>query len=186
MNHDHKPERDTDLDRMLDTALAKYAAVEPRAGLEVRILANLRSQPPRSTNRSWWAWSLAAVAVAIVLAVVILRPARPSRPAFAHNPNTIQPDAPLTEKQVGVPARTGATKSRINSRHSPRAAVATRNPKLDQFPAPRPLSEQEMILKRFVQQYPDDAALLAEARTESLRRDLEEKQRLASENKDSE
>jgi hypothetical protein len=31
-----------EFDRMLDAALAKYAAVEPRTGLEERVLANLR------------------------------------------------------------------------------------------------------------------------------------------------
>ncbi len=33
-----------ELDRMLDAALAKYAAAEPRAGLEARVLANLRAR----------------------------------------------------------------------------------------------------------------------------------------------
>jgi len=33
-----------------DDALAKYARVEPRAGLEERILANLRAEQARVTN----------------------------------------------------------------------------------------------------------------------------------------
>ena len=42
-NHEgHRRESD-DLDRALDAALAKYTSVEPRAGLDERILANLRA-----------------------------------------------------------------------------------------------------------------------------------------------
>ena len=36
-----------EFDRMLDAALAKYAAVEPRTGLEERVLANLRAEQAR-------------------------------------------------------------------------------------------------------------------------------------------
>jgi hypothetical protein len=49
------------------------------------------------------------------------------------------------------------------------------NPKLDQFPSPRPLSEQEKLLQSYVAEYPERAVLIARARTEALRQDqLEE------------
>ena len=55
------------------------------------------------------------------------------------------------------------------------AAVAEAHPKLDQFPSPQPLSEQEKILVSYVEDYPDYAVLVARLRTEALRRDeLEE------------
>ena len=44
------------LDDQLEAALAKYAAVEPRTGLEERILANLKSRPSSSTRVAWWRW----------------------------------------------------------------------------------------------------------------------------------
>ena len=47
-------------------------------------------------------------------------------------------------------------------------------PKLEQFPSPQPLSEQEKILARYVNTYPEHAALIAQARTEELRRDSAE------------
>jgi hypothetical protein len=51
-------------------------------------------------------------------------------------------------------------------------------PKLDQFPSPQPLSEQEKILAAYVAKYPEDALLLAQARAEALRRDaLEDSER---------
>jgi hypothetical protein len=56
-------------------------------------------------------------------------------------------------------------------------AVSNAHPKLDQFPSPQPLSEQEKILASYVQEYPENAVLLARARTEALRKDqLEETQ----------
>jgi hypothetical protein len=49
------------------------------------------------------------------------------------------------------------------------------NPKLEQFPAPQPLSEQEKLLQAYVAKYPEQAGLVARARTEELRQEqLEE------------
>jgi hypothetical protein len=47
--HDHEQVTDRqdagdDLDRLLDAALAKYAQVEPRSGLENRVLATLHAE----------------------------------------------------------------------------------------------------------------------------------------------
>ena len=65
-----KPEeREPDLDQVLDQALARYSDVEPRAGLEERILANLRSQPQ---PRPWWmTWRMPALAAAILVAALV-------------------------------------------------------------------------------------------------------------------
>jgi hypothetical protein len=53
----------------------------------------------------------------------------------------------------------------------PREAVASA-PKLDQFPSPQPLNEQENILVSYVAKFQDHAALVARARMESLRQEL--------------
>jgi len=59
--------------------------------------------------------------------------------------------------------------------------VAPAIPKLDQFPSPQPLSDQERILASYVMNYPEQAALVARARAEILRQDREEeRQRTAS------
>src|ERR1700757_4524333 len=58
-----------ELDRALDAALAKYVA-EPRAGLEERVLANLRAETARGAERAWWRWGvLAFVAAALLFAL---------------------------------------------------------------------------------------------------------------------
>ena len=56
-----------ELDDALDAALAKYAAVEPRAGLEGRILAKLRTASEPAPDRAWWHWGVIATVAAVLL-----------------------------------------------------------------------------------------------------------------------
>jgi len=67
-------------------------------------------------------------------------------------------------------------------RRRPQTARIETNPRLDQFPSPRPLSEQEKILAMYIDRYPEHAALVAQARMETLRQDEEERIRAASTN----
>src|SRR5438067_641439 len=95
-NHeDIRKERD-DLDRTIDAALAKYAAAEPRSGLDERVLANLRSAAP-AANRTWWRWSLAAAVAAMLLIAITFawRSRTPSHPAIAKRP------APTEHRNTG-------------------------------------------------------------------------------------
>jgi hypothetical protein len=68
---------------------------------------------------------------------------------------------------------------------SPQPVVAASAPKLDQFPSPQPLSEQEKILASYVAEYPEHAVLVAQARAEALLRDQEEEEREAGHERDS-
>jgi len=53
--------------------------------------------------------------------------------------------------------------------------VVAATPRLDRFPSPEPLSEQERLLRNYVAQYPEQAVRLARLRSEALRQDqLEE------------
>ena len=177
-----------ELDHTLDAALAKFAAVEPRAGLEERILANLRAERSRVLDRAWWRWSAAgALAVVIVVAVALAwRSGKPSHGVIANHSSTMphaakHPTTPIVangrENQVrGNHARPQQRVARRRTAvHRPQSIVASANPKLDRFPSPQPLSEQEKILASYVEKYPEEAVLLARARTEALRQDqLEE------------
>jgi len=167
-------------DRELDAALAKYAAVEPRAGLEERVLANLRAQEAGVRNHAWWRWSVAVALAAVVVAVLIVgwRSGKSSRPVIVNHPSTPAPGANAPRTKVA--ANGGAKQLRPAGQGSNRAATVLRpqptvvagvSPKLDQFPSPQPLSEQETILQNYVAQYPEQALLLARARSEALRRD---------------
>src|ERR1035438_2379526 len=73
-NHEQAHVQDSqndELDRALNAALTKYSSVDPRAGLEERILANLWSQPT-APSRAWWRWGLAgALAVMVIVAMAV-------------------------------------------------------------------------------------------------------------------
>jgi len=65
--------------------------------------------------------------------------------------------------------------------HPPRTTIIDVNsPKLEQFPSPQPLSEQERILANYVGKYPEHATLIARARSEALQRDQLEEMKLSS------
>ena len=61
------------LDQLLDSLLTTYSDVQPRPGLETRILATVRAQVPQS-SRQWgiaWIWA-GAVITTLALAAVLL------------------------------------------------------------------------------------------------------------------
>lgn len=170
------------LDLELDAALAKFAAVEPRAGLEDRILANLRAERTHAAQRLWWRWpAVAALAAMIVVVLISLtwRSKQPGQTVTTKHPPAIM--APLEHAATKV-ANNDVLKSiqphNSQSGQGPKpravssaATIVATAPKLDQFPSPQPLSEQEKFLAHYVSSYPKQAALIAQARTEELLRD---------------
>jgi hypothetical protein len=171
------------LEHELNKVLARYAAVEPRAGLHERVLANLRTQPPQAETRWLWPCSV-AVAAAVVIVVIALtwRVGRPAHPAIADHPSTTSPSAKEPAAQIVANGRESAVHSPKPAAtrtipHQPHPVVATAaNPRLDQFPSPQQLSEQERILANYVAEYPQHAVLIARARMAALQRDEEEEQ----------
>lgn len=167
-----------ELDRELNTALAKFAAAEPRTGLEERILASLRAEQQRALTKSWWRWPvLAAVAAGLVVSVSVgwrsAKPVQNMGKAGAQIGNNIE-TSPIRSHEAASATR---LKPHV-VRHS--ATVVASAVKLEQFPSPQPLSEQEKILATYVTKYPEHAALIAQARTEALRRDSAEEMGEAS------
>jgi hypothetical protein len=166
------------LDRELDLALAKYAAIEPRAGLEERILANLKAVREQGAARAWWSWSkaavLAAAVVTIVAALLVWRPWNPARDTMAEHPsNRVQQGPSVTGGESVL--REGSSPVRTRRNHSSHVPVVLAvQPRLEQFPSPRPLSEQEQMLASYVARYPEHATLIAQARAEALRREAAE------------
>jgi hypothetical protein len=161
---------DNKFNRDLDAALAKYSAVEPRSGLENRVLASLRAERARVPDHGWWRWTIAsAITAAIILAVAVgWRSGRLSRPTIARRP-AVTTQAPPNfgtratsrSNTESPPNHAVIRRARTFSAH-PLVAIAS-SPKLDQFPSPRPLSEQERMALDYVQRSPDEAALFAQA-----------------------
>ena len=166
----------------LDAALAKYAAVEPRAGFEERILASLRSDRARVRDRAWWQWTVAAaLAAVLVVAAALIEKSNKPAPMAQHHPTgtetALQPPA-----QAASRSERGTHLLRLPSHGKAahgvhRAIVTAASPVLDQFPSPQPLSEQEKILEDYVAEHHQQAALLARARMAELKQDLAEEMR---------
>jgi hypothetical protein len=154
------------VDATLDRALGPQL-VEPRTGMEERILANL---PKEVERRPWWQWMwIPALAVAAVLAVVIgMRitsqetPApqivkkaveRPKQDRVAEGDLT--PQNPVQTRTVSKrPARHVSPKTLV-------VAAAAPLPRQNVFPTSVPLTDQERLLLAFVNHQRPQAEMVA-------------------------
>ena len=171
-------DRIDNLDRMIDTTLSRYATIEAREGLEQRILANLCERKSCSQSTSW-VWGLAAAAVAIVIIGIAWHFDGHARPPIANDPAITKTHVEHFASPRAVD-RVARNAPAIRNRAVRKHVTNDLNPKLDQFPSPRPMSEQEKLLAMYINQDPKHAALIAEARMEALRQDEAEKMRGAS------
>lgn len=157
------------LDDQLEAALAKYAAVEPRTGLEERILANLKSRPSSSTRVAWWRWA-AVVAAALIVTSLVLWVEKHNAQQIVRRPTTSSEQASHQTIAQSAPPnstrRVNPVKVRRTAKRSFTQPLATAELKLDRFPSPRPLSEEELALVRYVQSFPREATLIAQAQEE--------------------
>jgi len=185
-----------DVDRWLDDGLAQYAKAEPRVGLEGRVLARLAGarEESRRTLR-WSAWTFGA-AFAMALALLWLggldrRPvpqapvakvaAQAGRPISTDDRSSADAGAHEAAKHVFVAGRGESAhgeveRNRFGGQRPAQEDVAgtedaSVGPKLDQFPSPSPLTDQERMLVRYVQDFPQKAQLMARAQTELRKQD---------------
>jgi hypothetical protein len=163
----NRPDR---IDQWLDSALSQYAKAEPRHGFEDRILANLAAERRRIALACRWWWLVAVPAMAVLVCVVgwaIHQQLRDSKvsPVASYHSNQDQtgnrnPQVPSSPHSTDLPPQHAAKNA------SRRHGIAKQGPKLEQFPAPAPLSEQEKLLARYVEQFPQRAVIVARAQTE--------------------
>jgi hypothetical protein len=174
------------LDQWINGALREYGNAEPCAGLERRILANLESREAPSRAPAWaWAFAAATLMAGVVLMVWIgtmhhrTAPVTQVRTApLAHEsarPEPLPPEQTIRRDALAI------------KRHIRRPRVAStttiaRGPRLETFPSPRPLSEQEQMLVGYVRHFPQEALLVAQRQA----RDEEEMQRAVEGSKGSE
>jgi hypothetical protein len=154
-------------DDILDNALKCYGDVEPRAGLEGRVLARLtEGQVHRHTG---WVWALgtAAVATAFGIATIIW---------VAHSPHVaFLKSASLPQKHETIV--TGHSIPDIKAKLALRAAIThpsrrtrgpkvAEEPKLRNFPSARAITGQELMLVDYVRHYPQEALLVVKQQDE--------------------
>ena len=106
MNEFKNPSR-TPLDEQLDAILAKYAAVEPRTGLDERILANLKSRERASAPVAWPRWA-GALAAALLVAISLLWVEKHSPQQLLPRPATLPEQA--SHQPIAQSARSHSTR----------------------------------------------------------------------------
>src|SRR5579872_6059780 len=147
-----KHQANDELDRMIDGTLAGYVDAEPLGGIEERVLNRVRAA--ETGGKRLWRWAAAcAVAASIVWAVVTLReqapaPAKPVQ--VAREPKTSPPRLAASTDKPEI--RLHGVRTRRAQKHQPSTP-----PKLEQFPAHAPLSDEERALMAFVRQHPAEA-----------------------------
>jgi hypothetical protein len=168
--------RSDDLERELDAALVKYATVQPRAGLEQRVLANLRAQGEREVRRAWWLPATAMMMAVVIAAILLGWREHYRRSVAAVHVATKHVEDPVESREesavVNVPRESAVARHTTKRELQGNQAQSRALPKLGRFPAPEPLSEQEKLLVRFVEDDPREAALVAQTTAEEeLERD---------------
>ncbi|HTC91966.1 MAG TPA: hypothetical protein VK699_00760 [Terriglobales bacterium] len=96
-------------EQWLDDALENYSAAEPRAGIEMRILANLEAHV--SQRRRRWVLALAASAAVVVFAMVMVN-LRGSRQVA---PNNVASQTPLEIKSINATPAVSIRRQRANA-----------------------------------------------------------------------
>lgn len=152
------PERD-DLDRLIDSELARYA--EPRPGLEQRVLSRVETE---EANRSNWflvlhgskSWALAGAIAAIVLSLALQTDWIPHRESSTTARATTPDHAPVVSPESETPEAhrdiqhvtqiAKNTHDALSKSKNIAAPERMRHPKLDVFPALQPLSPEEQAL----------------------------------------
>lgn len=153
------------LDEWLDGALRQYGNVQPRIGLEGRVAATLEVARASSATRKRWVLCVATAAAVCVISISIWKGSSSPRPVG----NTAQNfSTQLAKDQThGIPEvqkrrKLGITKAANNTRNSIARDIRTAAPpRLSEFPAARPLSQQEQLLKAYVNQFPKQAVEIA-------------------------
>lgn len=164
-------------DDLLDDALKRYGDVEPRVGLEGRVLANLAAQLVERTIRARRLWAAANVGALIVVAILVGHGflAKPARMAPLQGE-----DAQLAPAVPSPKAAEFASGMAPPVRRYRRPVRAQTEAKLRQFPSPRPMSEQELMLREYVERFPEEAVLIAkqqdrfQASVEQAQREIQE------------
>jgi hypothetical protein len=162
--------RDRDrLDQWLERALHEYGSAEPRVGLENRILVNLAAQKAQvADRRRWWLAIGTATAMAAVVIAVWLGSGANDR---GKSIGSSAFNAPSTKHEASTQpvAKRATANAAVQRRLRPHRATAVElaEPKLSQFPSPRPLSEQEQMLTRYVREFHQEAVIVAQAEAQA-------------------
>ena len=162
------------LDEWLDKALHQYGNVQPRIGLEGRVAATLGVARSRSVTRNWWGLGIATAAAVCVVSIFIWKSSSSPRPLGNTTQNSLTQVAtdrsPIPQLQKRRKTEITKAFNKMGGNSIPRDVRTAASPRLSQFPAARPLSQQEQLLKAYINQFPKQAVEIA---LEQARREKE-------------
>ncbi|HEV7221027.1 MAG: hypothetical protein ACHP8A_04735 [Terriglobales bacterium] len=168
-----EPNNQDDLaSRLLNAGLQHYSATEPQPGLEQRLLAHVRLEQKQRTSVLfyWWLVPSGVVVLAIVSAALFVDRRSETVSSTIVASSQLHPAARPSLVSLGPTDLTHVAPPRsvINPRasrpvHSEKPV--RREPRLEQFPSPRPLSKEEELLRAFVTEAPKEELVMAAAMT---------------------
>jgi len=135
------------LDELVDEALKEYAG-EPRVGLERRVLHRVRTEG----GRRWLVWAPLFAAVALVCAVVFVRPGR----------------VPVEVRRVEAHVVKSADEKAASIKPAKTVRRRVVLPKQEMFPAPSPLSSEERALLALAKWHPETAGEVSQTGLEPI------------------
>lgn len=159
------PDKDG-FDLWLDGALRQEGDVEPGAGLEGRILANLHSREEHARTVRKWILLLGSPVLATLFVVLVWRGERTNiNPPNLNSSNPrqsgVEQAIERTPQAAIGPKSRDTNIARVN-RHRISARAQRMEPRLEQFPSPRPLSQEETQAAKYASRFPRDASRMAQ------------------------
>lgn len=156
-------DKEKQVDELLDSLLSQYASVEPRPGLETRVLAQIaQSRRNSELGVKGWRWlvaggALVASAVALVILLMVFRAEQQphASPRIAQRGNTQQKhDVPksLIKRSAVATSRPVHKQKRILVQPARQDAASAERPAV--FPTPVPLSQQERLMFTYMANTP--------------------------------
>lgn len=160
-------------DVRLEELLKKHGAIEPRAGLEARVFARLATERTQPSKLDWrWGFVVATLALGVVAGVVFIvgKPA-PRHETATHSTPTVSPSQPKTLSAALSTKHGHVSQSSIRQK-PPITAQPAAEPRLEQFPSPTPLTEQEQLLAHYIKEQRHEAVMIARGQAESANKEF--------------
>jgi hypothetical protein len=158
------PESESELDALLRTALATYAAPKSDSDLARRILVRVSAEAAPTPNWRWLPWAIALSTAACLIALFALIGLRPTAAPTNHSDqaqisrqpfNQIPPHVPLAKPGGVKQAHSTFPRPHAQPHIASSAGKVQSFPKLDVFPTPYPLTAEEQALVAYAARAPE-------------------------------